>query len=97
MDPDYLTNKSISPQKQTIQATQVQYATGKGSNSKFNLVNRGVLNAGSFPAVVNPHRSGVLSPKTAGSRVISQSMSTQNFMKGSATSSGKATKEYPAN
>ena len=46
MDPDYLTNKSISPQKQTIQATQVQYATGKGSNSKFNLVNRGVLNAG---------------------------------------------------
>ena len=70
IDPDYLTNKSVSPQKSAIVPSQVQYANSKGTNSKFNLVNRGVLNAGQFPAVVNSNRT-ILSPKNQGPRVIS--------------------------
>jgi len=67
VDPDYLTNNSVSPKKSTLTGNQVQYTSLKG-NSKFNLVNRAMANAGSFPAVVNSNRSGVLSPKASGGR-----------------------------
>ena len=88
-------NKSVSPPKKqstaTKQATpsnvtQAQYQSGKATtSSKFNLVNRGALNTGQFPAVVNANRTGViLSPKQTTTRgAMSQSMAAQNnFMKG---------------
>jgi len=69
-------NKSVSPPKKLSVATnnqvtpgnangtQAKYQSGKGTtSSKFNLVNRGALSTGQFPAVVNTNRTGaILSP-----------------------------------
>ena len=81
IDPDYLTSKSMSPQKTSIQQPPISY-TGGQSSSKFNLVNRGAMSSGQFPAVNGSNRP-MLSPKSG--RVISQSLSSQTFMKSKAS------------
>lgn len=98
-DSYFVMNKSVSPPKKLSVATSqvtpnnaaanstAKYQSGKGTNaSKFNLVNRGALSTGQFPAVVNANRSGmILSPQQASNRAtITHNMATQqNFMKSS--------------
>ena len=51
VDPDYLTNQSISPMKQSVKTNPLNFSSvnvngNTGNSSKFNLINRNPLNSG---------------------------------------------------